>query len=288
MIEARIFLGSDFRRRRGVAARVMWGCAKGMEPRCGRQGRLRPGRPRPGSAGNARKAVLAMRPHPSYRHDNFASELEGRRSAERRTVHGPHCIGRCRQRTMPGAAAGIVEARSPSGALTAALATGCHPDGSAPDPCFLGRGSEGCFARLRPVLSPASSSRSGRSAGRWCPGAARERIATPRAGTALASRSGVPREHVPHRRGDPPHIRIGDACQRKSDEGPPARYKPSAGFLAFTLPPRRAVCASRQRRGRAPAARTARYGCVAPARSPRAGRRQRSRRRRRRLPGRGR
>jgi hypothetical protein len=144
-----------------------------------------------------------MRPHPSYRHDNFASELKGRRSAERRTVHGPHCIGRCRQRTMPGAAAGIVEARSPSGALTAALATGCHPDGSAPDPCFLGRGSEGCFARLRPVLSPASSSRSGRSAGRWCPGAARERIATPRAGTALASRSGVPREHVPHRRGDP-------------------------------------------------------------------------------------
>ena len=47
--------------------------------------------------------------------------------------------------------------------------------------------------------SPASSSRSGRSAGRWCPGAARERVANPRAGTAARSTFRTRLESAPRR-----------------------------------------------------------------------------------------
>jgi hypothetical protein len=91
----------------------------------------------------------------------------------------------------------------------AALATGCYPDGSAPDPCFLGRGrahdpkggnrfrinhasavkAKRVFCPPSACPIPASSSRTGRNAGRCCPRAARERFATPRAGIPHSFRS---------------------------------------------------------------------------------------------------
>jgi len=63
---------------------------------------------------------------------------------------------------------------------------------SAPGFCFLGRGRTGFaypFERALPAPacpSPARPSRPGRSARRRSPNAARERVASPRAGTALA------------------------------------------------------------------------------------------------------
>src|SRR5208283_4405983 len=63
-----------------------------------------------------------------------------------------------------------------------------------------------------PVPVQGSTSRAGHSTGRLMPKAARERIASPPAGTAHAPCSGVPREHVPTRARCPPCNRNSDYC----------------------------------------------------------------------------
>jgi len=86
---------------------------------------------------------------------------KGASSNVRRSPAGVAACDPLRQRAVPAArpssrarrrrVARQTAARSPFGVHAAALATGCDPDGSAPDPCFLGRGLCGSFARREPV-----------------------------------------------------------------------------------------------------------------------------------------
>jgi hypothetical protein len=88
---------------------------------------------------------------------------------------------------------------------SSAAPCGCGRD-SAPGFYFLGRGGQGWPVRragvTRPYLSQSSDqTRPGRSAEGLLPKAARERVAKPRAGTALARRAVACR---------PPYVRLGE------------------------------------------------------------------------------
>jgi hypothetical protein len=132
-------------------------------------------------------------------------QKEGRRSADRHihSLSAPHI------RMLPsGCASGaearhtlrcchlkVLRARSPLGAPLAALAAQINATAQ-PRPRFARNTMRRRYLRLDSRLQRCTS-RAGHSAGRSMPRAARERSANPPAGTALAPRSGVPREHVP-------------------------------------------------------------------------------------------
>jgi hypothetical protein len=78
-------------------------------------------------------------------------------------------------------------------------------------------GAKAAACRTRRHRLQRSTSRAGPSAGGHDARAARVRTANPRAGTALAPCSGVPREHDPYERDSLHSIRNGAACQWKSD-----------------------------------------------------------------------
>ncbi len=80
-------------------------------------------------------------------------QIKRERSAERRIQ--PMSAQRRRACTIGAShlprGSALLSGRARLPALHCGLATGCCPDGSAPDPCFLGLGFGGCFARLAPV-----------------------------------------------------------------------------------------------------------------------------------------
>jgi hypothetical protein len=82
-------------------------------------------------------------------------------------------------------------------------------------PCFLGRGFDGCYPSSA-YPSPARSAQAGHRAGRTVSRAARERTANPPASTAPAPPHGLPPEGVPWRAGFFPSKRCGDRCQMRS------------------------------------------------------------------------
>ena len=91
------------------------------------------------------------------RHESFAFQQEGRRSADRRHPTCPHPYGVRRRADRRTSAF-----RRSTAALARPVATSI---GSAPDPRFLRPGSFGCYP-LSPVSSLPSTSETGRSAGR--------------------------------------------------------------------------------------------------------------------------
>ena len=71
--------------------------------------------------------------------DCFSHDHETKREAERRKAHAVHCprhIPECRHPKMPGAEAHPKRDALACRRFAAALATGCDPDGSAPEPGF--------------------------------------------------------------------------------------------------------------------------------------------------------
>jgi hypothetical protein len=123
---------------------------------------------------------------------------KGRRSAGRRNCPvGPRHANRCCHllalRARPRADRSALASRR----STAALTEVSRPRLFDSRPGFLGRGS----SRALPALSCPSPAAAPRAPAvipvDMMPRAARERTANPRAGTAPAPRSGVPREHVP-------------------------------------------------------------------------------------------
>ncbi len=119
----------------------------------------------------ASNLVPAMHLHPScclQAHEFFASEQEGRRSADRRHPTKLRTIG-CGGGPFlsPPPLAGRLGGGAPAfRRSTAALARPVATSiGSAPDPRFLRPGSFGCYP-LSPVSSLPSTSETGRSAGR--------------------------------------------------------------------------------------------------------------------------
>ncbi len=100
-----------------------------------------------------------------------------------------------------------------------------HRKGLSTRPSFLGRGGKVWPLRragvTRPYLSQSSEqTRPGRSARGWLPNAARERLARPRAGAALAraSRGLPPRPRPSRTRFEAACNRISDQCQYYSDD----------------------------------------------------------------------
>ena len=130
-------------------------------------------------------------------------------------------IGAIQPRSAPSRVRRRADRRAPAfRRSTAALATAPKRCNSSPGPRFLEL--PGANGRTLPGASSASSSQTGRNAGRSVPEAARERFAKPRAGTAFAPLSG---SHLkaPFTERVFASIKNRDACQWKRDNNSPVR-----------------------------------------------------------------